>query len=178
MSSPRSGPRWLRLLGGVLVALIAIAGWWLQSGPDSSGGDRTPDAATAPATPGVTGKPGSTANPGSNAKPQATAKPDAGRTGTDPVSGLRWVAVDALPAEAARTLRLIDDGGPFPYDRDGITFGNYEGILPKRARGYYAEYTVPTPGLDHRGARRIVTGDGDEYYFTGDHYASFERIDR
>jgi ribonuclease T1 len=93
-------------------------------------------------------------------------------------SGLHWVAVADLPDEAGETLGLIDSGGPFPYDRDGVVFGNFEGILPDHQRGYYHEYTVPTPGEDDRGARRIVTGGPGEYYWTGDHYASFERIAR
>lgn len=98
--------------------------------------------------------------------------------GTDAESGLAWVAEDALPPEAAETLELIDAGGPFPYDKDGSTFGNREGLLPGQGGGYYAEYTVPTPGEDDRGARRIVTGDGGEFYWTADHYESFERIRR
>jgi len=74
---------------------------------------------------------------------------------------------------------LIDQGGPFPYpDKDGSTFGNFEGLLPDHPRGYYAEYTVVTPGSSDRGARRIITGDGGEYYWTEDHYASFARIAR
>ncbi|MDT0201233.1 ribonuclease domain-containing protein [Nocardioides sp. AE5] len=102
---------------------------------------------------------------------------------TDPVSGLAWVDVDDLPVEAHDTLELIDAGGPFPHDRDGITFGNREGILPEARRGHYREYTVETPGLDHRGPRRIVTGGEDaghpdEFYWTEDHYESFERIAR
>ena len=94
----------------------------------------------------------------------------------DAVSG---VALEDLPPEAAATVRLIDRGGPFPYPgKDGSSFGNFEGLLPERERGYYAEYTVPTPGVDHRGARRIVAGDGGELYWTEDHYESFERIRR
>ncbi len=86
----------------------------------------------------------------------------------------------ALPAEARETLRLIDAGGPFPYRRDGITFQNRERRLPEQARGYYREYTVPTPGSRDRGARRIVTGDKPPaaYYYTADHYKSFQRIQR
>lgn len=96
---------------------------------------------------------------------------------TDPVSGLPFVDLDQLPAEAAETVELIENGGPFPYDKDGSTFGNREGILPDQGNGYYKEYTVPTPGEDDRGARRIVTGDNDrEMFYTGDHYDSFERI--
>ena len=83
---------------------------------------------------------------------------------------------DQLPPEGRETLALIRQGGPFPYDRDGITFSNREKILPLRQRGYYREYTVKTPGLKHRGARRIVVGGGTEFYYTEDHYNSFRRI--
>lgn len=81
-----------------------------------------------------------------------------------------------LPREAAVTVRLIRAGGPFPYDRDGITFGNFERLLPAQPRGYYREYTVPTPGSRDRGARRIVGGERGELFWTGDHYRSFQRI--
>jgi len=94
------------------------------------------------------------------------------------------VALDALPPQAQDTLALIRQGGPFPYRKDGSVFGNRERRLPSRPRGYYTEYTVPTPGSPDRGARRIVAGKGttgdpatsDEYYFTDDHYRSFRRI--
>ncbi len=93
------------------------------------------------------------------------------------------IAVADLPAEARDTLALIDAGGPFPYpDNDGIVFQNRERLLPDQPRGYYHEYTVPTPGSDDRGARRIITGgpvgEPAVYYWTDDHYRSFERIDR
>jgi ribonuclease T1 len=93
-------------------------------------------------------------------------------------STLPVVAEDRLPAEARATLELIDAGGPFPYDRDGVVFENREELLPEREHGYYAEYTVPTPGADDRGARRIVAGEGAEFYYTADHYRSFVVIDR
>ena len=86
------------------------------------------------------------------------------------------IAVADLPAEARTTLQLIADGGPFPYQRDGVVFGNYEKHLPLKQRGYYREYTVPTPGLKHRGPRRIVAGSTGERYYTADHYNSFRRI--
>jgi ribonuclease T1 len=86
------------------------------------------------------------------------------------------VAVGELPGEARATLALIRRNGPFPYERDGVVFGNFERRLPVRERGYYREYTVPTPGLDHRGARRIVAGRNGELYYTHDHYRSFRRI--
>jgi ribonuclease T1 len=97
---------------------------------------------------------------------------------TDPESGLPWVLEEELPVEGQATLALIDQGGPFPFRQDGSTFGNFEGLLPDHPRGYYHEYTVITPGSTDRGARRIITGEGGEYYWTEDHYASFERIAR
>ncbi|MFD3375828.1 MULTISPECIES: ribonuclease domain-containing protein [unclassified Streptomyces] len=81
-----------------------------------------------------------------------------------------------LPAEARRTLALIDDGGPFPYAKDGSVFGNFERELPRQERGYYREFTVRTPGERDRGARRIVTGRGGEVYYTDDHYNSFRAV--
>jgi ribonuclease T1 len=90
------------------------------------------------------------------------------------------IPLTALPPEARHTLILIKQGGPFPYAKDGAVFGNYEGVLPRRKRGYYHEFTVKTPRERSRGARRIIAG-GDprssgEYYFTDDHYATFRRI--
>ncbi|UQI49262.1 hypothetical protein M1P56_07880 [Streptomyces sp. HU2014] len=90
--------------------------------------------------------------------------------------GMKTVSRDRLPAEARKTLDLIDKGGPFPYEKDGTVFGNYENRLPKQTRGYYREYTVPTPGARNRGARRIITGTHAERYYTGDHYETFEAV--
>jgi len=108
---------------------------------------------------------------------------DASPSGNDrrAAETLESVALSALPIEARETLTLIKRGGPFPYPRkDGSTFGNFEKRLPKQARGYYREYTVPTPGSRDRGARRIVAGSppetSGEYYYTDDHYRSFRRI--
>lgn len=86
------------------------------------------------------------------------------------------ITADELPEQARQTIALIRKGGPFPYERDGIVFGNFEERLPIQARGYYREYTVRTPGAKDRGARRIVAGKGGELYYTEDHYNSFRRI--
>jgi ribonuclease T1 len=86
------------------------------------------------------------------------------------------IPVAMLPNEARETLALIKRGGPFPYRRDGSTFGNREKRLPPKTRGYYREYTVPTPGARDRAARRIVAGRDGEYYYTDDHYNSFRLI--
>ena len=81
-----------------------------------------------------------------------------------------------LPPEARATLRLIERGGPFPHKRDGVVFANRERLLPPKPRGYYHEYTVPTPGRRDRGARRIVAGEAREYYYSDDHYRSFRKL--
>jgi ribonuclease T1 len=86
------------------------------------------------------------------------------------------VHVTELPPEARSTLQLIERGGPFPYRKDGSEFSNRERRLPLRARGYYREYTVSTPGERDRGARRIIAGGGGERYYSADHYRSFRRI--
>jgi ribonuclease T1 len=89
---------------------------------------------------------------------------------------LPLIAVADLPSQARDTLQLIKQGGPFPYPRDGIVFGNRERQLPQQARNCYHEYTVKTPGERSRGARRIVCGVVPECYYSDDHYKSFKRI--
>lgn len=91
------------------------------------------------------------------------------------------VALTTLPPEAQTTHQRVLTGGPFPYAKDGIVFGNRERLLPAQARGHYREYTVKTPGLAGRGARRIVCGglppsQPQACYYTADHYSSFRRI--
>jgi ribonuclease T1 len=90
------------------------------------------------------------------------------------------VALAQLPREAVDTLNLIAAGGPYPYDKDGVVFGNRDRLLPPHRRGYYHEYTVPTPRSRNRGARRIVCGGPlkrtDNCYYSDDHYTSFNRI--
>ena len=100
-----------------------------------------------------------------------------------PVTASDSVALAELPREAQQTDKLIRAGGPFPYAKDGMTFGNRERQLPRRDRGFYREYTVPTPGASNRGARRIVCGgvpasQPEVCYYTDDHYASFRRIEQ
>lgn len=96
-------------------------------------------------------------------------------------SDVAVVALAELPSQGRATYALILKGGPFPYEKDGVVFGNRERLLPKQARGYYREYTVATPGVRHRGARRIVCGgqvptQPQACYYTEDHYASFRQI--
>jgi ribonuclease T1 len=90
------------------------------------------------------------------------------------------ISLGELPRQGVQTYTLIRQGGPFATERDGVVFGNRERLLPLKKRGYYLEYTVPTPGLNHRGVKRIVCGGQpttpDVCYYTSDHYASFRQI--
>lgn len=96
------------------------------------------------------------------------------------IAPIGTIAVASLSSEARQTLALIKRGGPFPYPKDGVVFGNYERMLPKQPRGYYHEFTVKTPGTRSRGARRLVAGgqlsEPHEFFYTADHYATFARI--
>lgn len=90
------------------------------------------------------------------------------------------VALNSLPAQGHETYQLIHQGGPFPFEKDGVVFGNREHLLPNQKRGYYREYTVKTPGSHDRGARRIVCGGPSTTpvacFYSADHYASFRKI--
>jgi ribonuclease T1 len=101
--------------------------------------------------------------------------------GRAPIDSDRTVALAELPENGQITYALISKGGPFAFEKDGATFGNFERILPRMQRGYYREYTVRTPGYPGRGAKRIVCGGWvpqtpDACYYSHDHYASFRKI--
>ncbi|NML33666.1 ribonuclease [Paraburkholderia antibiotica] len=114
----------------------------------------------------------------SSSVPDALARGYSAPAGVSAQTGT--VALAQLPREAVDTLNLIAAGGPYPYQKDGVVFGNYERVLPAHRRGYYHEYTVPTPHARNRGARRIVCGGPlqrtDNCYYSDDHYTSFNRI--
>lgn len=121
---------------------------------------------------------------GAVAQPQLLSEPVAGversvqsQAGCGDTTGFERVALSELPPQADHTVELIQQGGPYPYPEDGGVFHNWEGFLPECPEGYYHEYTVETPGVDHRGARRFVVGDGGEYFYTADHYESFRLTD-
>lgn len=128
----------------------------------------------------LTGSPTPAASPSAAPVPEAPVPGPADVSGSSAVpanpSGLPAINESALPAEARRTLALIRKGGPYSYSQDDQTFGNFERLLPRKASGYYREYTVPTPGASDRGARRIIAGAGGEKYYTQDHYDSFKFI--
>jgi ribonuclease T1 len=107
--------------------------------------------------------------------PPQTAPATTADNGT-PRSNLPTVNVVDLPPEAVETLGLIDQGGPYPYRQDGATYHNFEKLLPQQPSGYYREFTVPTPGSDDRGPRRLVVGLEGDIYYTDDHYQSFRQV--
>lgn len=149
------------LLTGLVVLVVVVFGGAGLLGQQTD--STTPGAASSGTSP-------ARATPSSPA-----AKPSAPHREANP-SSLPEIRESALPAEGRRVLALIRAGGPFQYGQDDQVFGNFERVLPARDRGYYREYTVPTPGETDRGARRIVAGDGGEKYYTGDHYATFKFI--
>jgi ribonuclease T1 len=167
-----------RSIVGLLLALVmAAVVWWTQGDGASPGTGAEPSAPTQTQSPTGSASPSESPTHDYTETNTPVTEPSP-QSGTDPVSGLPLVQLAALPPEAAGTVDLIDAGGPFPEDEDGGTFENREELLPDESLGYYAEYTVPTPGADDRGARRIVAGDDGELYWTGDHYRSLERIVR
>jgi len=144
----------------VVLAMVAFGGAGLLG---SQNGGTTPETASS-----RTVAPGGTA-------PSAAGKQSAPHRAANP-SNLPEIRESALPVEGRRVLALIRAGGPYQYNQDDQVFGNFERVLPARDRNYYREYTVPTPGETDRGTRRIVTGNGGEKYYTGDHYATFKYI--
>lgn len=152
----------LALLIGLAVLALVLAGVPLT-------GTAPPGTAPADASPTSLSQP-------SAAQPAAPAPAPAAPRSIANASGLPEVRASELPAEARQTLALIARGGPYPYTRDDVTFGNFERLLPRKSSGYYKEYTVRTPGESDRGARRIVAGQAGEKYYTPDHYNSFKFI--
>ncbi|MDQ1053041.1 ribonuclease T1 [Arthrobacter sp. SORGH_AS 212] len=156
-----------KILPLLLAALVVVA--VLAFGGQGVLGQLTEGTTTAPTTgPAATS---ASASPAPSRPAQAAPAP----AQKNP-SGLPAIRESQLPAEGRRVLALIRAGGPYRYSQDDQAFGNFEGILPRRDRGYYREYTVPTPGESDRGARRIVAGADGEKYYTGDHYESFSFI--
>src|SRR5690606_23329455 len=159
----------------LLAAIVVVVLWFWTRPADDGTLDappapvETPSAADGPGGPGAGGSPssGSGSTAGSGSATPGTVPAPAPPPGRGPADYPAF-----LPAEAHPVLDDIAHGGPFEYRQDGSVFHNREGLLPEHGRGYYREFTVPTPGSDDRGARRIVTG-GDPpevYFYTDDHY--------
>lgn len=150
-----------------LVLLALICGMaFLARGGGSGGSSASPSSGFTPASYGASESSGSAGSGQSSASPD-----DSSGQGDQ-------IALSDLPEEAQATVARIDAGGPYPYNRDGVVFGNFERHLPVKPRGWYHEYTVRTPGASNRGARRIITGKDGTLYYTADHYDSFRRVRR
>ena len=166
-----------RLRMPLLLLAVFLPSCSAQTGQTQTGQTQTKQSRTEqPRTQGSTSVSSIPATPPAS---RPSASPSAQTR--DPLTGLDYVNVAQLPREGQQLLTLIGKGGPFRYSKDGVIFGNREGVLPQQARGYYREYTVRTPGESDRGARRVVCGgqpvtNTAECYYTADHYASFRRI--
>ncbi len=168
MTKAKTGLSPARALAAILLLVLAAA---VLAG--CAGSTSTPAAGDRAQT---------TIEQGEGSEAAAVPRPTATRRATptpQPArSGLPTIRFEDLPRQAKETIRLIEQDGPFPFERDGITFQNRERLLPNEPRGYYREYTVITPGSRDRGARRIIAGADGELYYTDDHYESFREVIR
>ena len=95
-------------------------------------------------------------------------------TGVHPLTGVNITAKD-LNTEA--TVQRIKEHKPYPHKTDGTIHRNDKGYLPvKSDPNYYHEYVHPTPGINHAGLQRVITGARGEWYYTPDHYETFIRF--
>ena len=70
-------------------------------------------------------------------------------TQTPPLKRWRWASCHR---RASATYQLILQGGPFPYEKDGVVFGNQGGCCPVKSRGTTVNIrcqhpVLPTEGL-------------------------------
>lgn len=147
------------LLALIILLVLLGVGYGvraLDSGDNGDGGNGSGSGRSS--TPSATASLSARSGPGKSAAPQGA------------------VALSSLPPQAADTVRLIQHGGPYPNRQDGVVFNNAERRLPIHPGGYYHEFTVATPGSADRGSRRIITGAGEEFYYTADHYDTFRAV--
>ena len=161
---------------GLLCAAIAV---WTGINVSNDSGNSAASSTSAASNAARLSTPSASASPSSS---RASGGSGSGESGGSGSSGLPSCPLNSLPTEADEVAHDILAGGPFDHpDEDGSHFGNYQRILPRKNSNFYREYTVETPGVGHRGARRIVVGGGsdtdpDVWYYTDDHYESFCEI--
>ena len=161
---------------GLLCAAIAV---WTGINVSNDSGNSAASSTSAASNAARLSTPSASASPSSS---RASGGSSSGKSGGSGSSGLPSCPLNSLPTEADEVAHDILAGGPFDHpDEDGSHFGNYQRILPRKNSNFYREYTVETPGIGHRGARRIVVGGGsdtdpDVWYYTDDHYESFCEI--
>ena len=161
--------RWRKLASWfVLFTSLFIWGCDLASVEEDSGAlpESSPTSQSAGSSSRATA---SAIAPSASASAAKAIKPDP--------SLLQYPGLAAVPRQERQaimdTLSLIKTDGPFPHAQDGTVFNNRERNLPLRIRGYYREYTVPTPRVRTRGKRRLVIGNERETYYSQDHYNTF-----
>ena len=158
------------LSAAVVVAVALVVAWW-----------QARDAAQAPAappraTPTEAPRPAPSSPPPAAPSPPPQSPPPAVPSPPASTPARLDLSVIADPDERAAIVAVaeaIDRGGPFTYRKDGAVFENREKRLPVEPRGYWREYTVPTPDEADRGARRLVAGQRHELRYTRDHYRTF-----
>lgn len=170
---------WKKIAGGLGAAALVIAGSYFGlEGTDSTTSGNTDTSTDS----GQNGNQ-TTGQPTGKTKGQETNKPaNDKKSNQQGSSSSDTCPVTELPEEADEVIdRILADQDHIYSQHDGKHFGNYENVLPKEKSSYYREYTVETPGINHRGARRIVVGGGTEddpdvWYYTDDHFESFCEI--
>jgi ribonuclease T1 len=159
----RLPPRTQLVLAICLVALAAYF-WW--RGQEDPVGAPPPADQPAQATRHEAQDPAN-----DNAKPSPLVK-------SAVIRNLDGEVVYRGQIDLAETVARIQAGGKLrQFRNDGTTFQNRERRLPRQPSGYYREWVHPTRGLAGPGPQRIVTGNGGEFYYTPDHYETFERLE-
>ena len=192
---PNLAPPKLLMLIGLCLALLVTG--LTSCGLSNSAAQTRPSANAAEAAqPKATQtRPRPTRTPRATSKPTRTPRPTVRPTVTVQVEA-EDEAADADPF-IIRDVRIYDLNGRLAYrgdidlkptlDRieqgindshrnDGAVFGNFEGRLPRKPRGYYREYVLRTPGISGPGPQRVILGQNDEIYYTPDHYETFIRV--
>lgn len=186
----------LKWVGSLIVLVLAGLGYINLPGGESQGGT-TGTEAQQPANPESSGGSGAATAPAPKETPKketpaktsgATEQQKAPKkteteapTKQEPKENPRRPKTLIVQGPRGRTdlvptLLRIERGEKHSHRNDGSVFQNREKRLPRKARGYYREYVHPTRGMRGPGPQRLVIGNGDEVYYTADHYETFRRI--
>ena len=197
MSQPKKPQKksLLSTIGVVIIAILLLLGQQMGLLPDSQ--EEAPVATeivqvTVAAEPQITATPKATATATPQASatvtPQPTATPKATAAAiTEPQAIVNYLAThdgklpdnfitkaeaEALGWDSSRNyLSDVAPGKSIGGDR----FGNYEGLLPKASgRQYHEADCYYTEGK--RNAYRLVYSTDGLYFYTEDHYESFEQM--
>lgn len=171
-------PRLVRLIGGLVIVLIAMYFAWQKSQERP-----TPQPAVQPGGPVpivVLPHEKGAKEKEEKALPRVRVEPE--RVVRTQIKNARirdqgGKVVFQGTIDLRDTLDRIERGERGSHSNDGSVFQNRERRLPGKPSGYYREWVHPTPKLRGPGPQRIVTGDEGEIYYTPDHYKTFERLD-